>query len=284
MAPGLGLATATLAPSLASAAGPLAWPGLAGASDARDQVSIGYWLGSESLPSVERLSHSAESYFVDSCRERLEAFDEIEPRQADLVPAGELWSGDRRFARDGVAVTIHGLFPNDGRAAGRLPCFSISMVQGKDYGPHHPERFHAWSYLGHEQPEGGAGVRFTAPVLADRGLTLAFEMTEAATAGAEPERRELLTRFSLGQEIATPKLRRGLYLIAWRAAKARPLPSWRRFEVLASDAETAALSDARHDGLCFSRLALRRDREARPDLSYVLMSLDYARSTETAWL
>ena len=131
-----------------------------------------------------------------------------------------------------------------------------------------------------------AGVSFTVPLATTTGLTLSFAIAEGRDqpSGADASPKRISTRFSLGREPGQPKLRRGVYFIAWRRSNSKPLPSWRRYLILAAAAKTGDLpeDEITHEG--YSRLTRRWNELAPADLSYVMLSVDYAAGSAMEWV
>ncbi len=273
LGPAFGLATGMLplgSLARAASAGPLA--GIGAVRD--DLLSIGYWQGSDTLAEFASLAHTGEPFFVDAQDSPVDESAIAEPVYADVISAQALSVGDRRFAQNGAKVSIHGLFPSAGEAVHDLPGLSIDA----HFDPYHQAPFHAWRFDPSASSSSPAGVSFTVPLAKTTGLTLSFAIAEGrdqrSGTDASPER--ISTRFSLGREPGQPKLRRGVYFIAWRGSNSKPLPSWRRYLVLAAAAKTGDLpeDEIAHQG--YSRLTQRWNRRVPADLSYVMLSVDYA--------
>ena len=72
------------------------------------------------------------------------------------------------------------------------------------------------------------------------------------------------------------KLRRGVYFVAWRGPDSDPLPSWRRYRILATEPKIADRSDGPTEQVRYARMVRRRTELAATDLTYVMVSVDYA--------
>ncbi len=281
LGPAFGLATGMLhLSSLSKAALSSPFAGLEPARD--DLLSIGYWQGSDTLAEFARLTHTGEPFFVDAQHSPVDESAIAEPVPADVISAQALSVGDRRFAQNGAKVSIHGLFPTVGEEVHDLPGLSIDV----HFDPYHRAPFRAWQFDPSASSRSPAGVSFTVPLEKTTGLTLWFTIAEGrdqrSGADASPER--ISTRFSLGREPGQPKLRRGVYFIAWRGSNSKPLPSWRRYLVLAAAAKTGDLpeDEITHEG--YSRLTRRWNELAPADLTYVMLSVDYAAGSGTEWI
>ena len=296
LGPACALGSGLLSSKLAAAAGSLGR--LAGANP-QDAVSIGYWDGSEALASFDGLAPTAEPLVADAGETSDDRAADAGPERADLIAAEALGEGDPRFARKGAKVRIHGMFPIEAAPAEDLASLSLDVY----FKPYHGAPFHAWGFVNGSLPSVCSPTAFTAPIAQVSGLNLCFEITDAgerrgpsvdhadreapahgASASAEsadPTMTQVWTRFSLGREAGLPKLRRGVYLIAWRGRRARPLPSWRQYRVLtAAPRDTDRQEDIGPEAQPF-RVVRRRDESTPADLTYALLSVDYADGSAT---
>ena len=281
LGPAFGLATGMLhLGSLARAASSEPFAGIGPARD--DLLSIGYWQGSDTLAQIARLTHTGEPFFVDAQDSPVDESAIAETVYADVISAQALSVGDRRFAQNGAKVTIHRLFRTAGEEVHDLPGLSIDV----HFDPYHRAPFHAWQFDPSASSSSPAGVSFTVPIAKTTGLTLSFAIAEGRDqrSGADASPRRISTRFSLGREPGQPKLRRGVYFIAWRGSNSKPLPSWRRYLILAAAAKTGDLpeDEIAHEG--YSRLTQRWNGRVPTDLSYVMLSVDYAAGSAMEWV
>lgn len=250
---------AILTPSFAAAAANLGRIIAPGSADP-GSLTVGYWLGSGKWVGFDSVTHSTEPL-----RDASAAGDETagpEPLRADLINAESLSQGDPRFARSGARVRILGMIPNDARKVGNLASLSIDLHNR----PYHDVPYHAWSFENAALLSIGQANGFTVPIDAGHGMTLAFGIGD----GARAEKR-IFTRFTLGSEGGTVKLRRGVYLISWRGPGARPMPSWRKHQVLALEVE----KDLAEGTEVLFRTVQRHTRMPSADLAYVLIAVDY---------
>ena len=217
----------------------------------RRSLSIGYWVGSDAIADLTAHRHNDQEGLP------------LSGRSFELHPAESLAAGDPRFLYEDAQIGFHGMFATE---SGTAPA---ALSIDARFPAYHDAPHHAWRY--HQVDLASANTRFTAPVSAGAGLTLDFSI------GTDSPSTKTL-HFVAGASAGQPKLRRGLYLIAWRDAAAAPLPSWRHYEILAerSDAQAERPSVT-------SRLAMRRDGSARRDFSYVLISVDYVHSEALAF-
>ncbi len=299
LGPAFALTSGLLSSKLAAAAGPLRR--LAGPNP-QDLVSIGYWDGSEALASFDGLAPTAEPLVADAGETSGDRAADAEPERADLIAAEALGEGDPRFARKGAKIQIHGMFPVEDAPAEDLASLSLDVY----FKPYHGTPFHAWGFVNGALPSSCSPTAFTAPIAQVSGLNLCFEINDAAdrhgqrvdhadreapahgasasaepSGSADPSTIQVWTRFSLGREAGLVKLRRGVYLISWRGRAARPLPSWRKYRVLtAAPKDVDRQEDIGPKAPPF-RLVRRRDEGTPADLTYALLSVDYADGSGT---
>ena len=214
-------------------------------------LSLAYWPESERLPGFDGLSELTEV---------LSAEDEEDlprPTFGQLVAADQLTAGDSSFARTGVRLRIHGLYGKAPAALEALPSLAVDL----HFRPFHDTVVHAWRFESGDQPCPCPPTALAVPVTEAEGLNLSFTLGDGADMAPA-------TRFSLGREGGSAKLRRGVYLARWRGAGGASLPSW-RYRSLASLPEDA------DDDKGKLQIAL-----ARPDLAidhaYLVMSFDHA--------
>lgn len=252
---------AILTPSFAAAAANLGRFVASGSTDT-GSLAIAYWLGSEKWAGFDRLTPTTDPLRADPAPAADGKAAGPEPARADLINAESLSRGDPRFARSGARVRILGMVPNDERKVGNLASLSIDLHSR----PYHDVPYRAWSFENAALPSIGLANGFTVPIDASHGMTLAFGI-----GGDDGEQRKIVTRLTLGGEGGTAKLRRGVYLISWRGAGVRPMPSWRKHQVLAIEAEK---DEAEGTEVVF-RTVQRHTRMPSADLAYVLMTVDY---------
>ena len=242
-----------LAPACAVTAGLTSSPAAASClfGHGGEKLSLAYWSGSDALPSLERLSELTE----------LEDQEQDALAQGELIPAEWLERGDSRFNESDVRLRVHGLFAADGRAVQDLAPLEIEA----HFTPFHDATTQLWQFQAGAQPCPCSATGLTLPVTAEHGLSLSFRI-DGQTDGAA-------TRFTLGGEGGLPKLRRGVYLAAWRGESAASLPSWHRFQVMSRaprDDEEPLLAPHR------LRLAHRHGSSLPLDQPYLVLSFDHA--------
>ncbi len=256
---------------LAAAAEPL--QGLTPA-DPRDLLTVGYWQGSAALARLDGLRYATQAPDADDA-----------PERADLIAAEALDRGDPRFARAGARVRLHGMFPVEDR-----PDDLASLSLDVPFEPFHDAIFHAWGFENGTPPCAWPGTAFTVPIDGASGLTLIFDIAEtgerrgqeASPTGSsevpEAGTTRVVTRFSLGRERQTAKLRRGVYVVAWRGPSAKPLRSWRHYRILSRD---VAPQDGVGSDTCQFQVVRRRDERTPTDATFAVLSVDYADHGDT---
>lgn len=134
------------------------------------------------------------------------------------VDARALPAGDPGLAGEGVRLSIAGGFdPWD--ASLRNPA---SLAIDVDFRPFQDNVHHAWYFDNGAIPSMAPPVSLAVPVAAEAGLRLIVESRKDA---ADDPRRDCL-RLTPGTEPGQPKLRQGLYLLAWPDQGAGLLPVW----------------------------------------------------------
>ncbi len=247
-------------------------------------LTVGYWQGSAALARLDGLRYATEAPDADDARRDPATDSELE--RADLIPAETLDRGDPRFARAGARVRLHGMFPVEDRPAVDLASLSLEV----SFEPFHDTMFHAWGFENGALPCVRPGTAFTVPIDRASGLTLAFDIAdsraqrgEETLAAGSPEdpksgTTRVVTRFSLGREPQTAKLRRGVYFVAWRGPSAKRLRSWRHYRILSRDVEPR---DGVGGDACHFHLVRRRDERTPTDATFAVLSVDYADHGDT---
>lgn len=253
-------------------------------ADPGDVLTVGYWPGSAALARLDGLRYATEAADPDDATRDPATDSELE--RADLIPAETLDRGDPRFARAGARVRLHGMFPVEDRPADDLASLSLDV----SFQPFHDTMFHAWGFENGALPCVRPGTAFTVPIDGASGLTLAFDIAETGercgqetspTGSSEDPKAgttRVVTRFSLGREPQTAKLRRGVYFVAWRGPSAKPLRSWRRYRILSRDVEA---QDGVGSDACHFHLVRRRDERTPTDATFAVLSVDYADHGDT---
>ena len=265
--PAFAISSGVICSAGAASARPLDWIGAKTGADG-PSVSIGYWRGSDTLGDLASLRHACGRSSIDGLDVSADGRACDEFVSADVIGAEDLGQGDRSFARDGAEVSIHGMFKAGGVGNRVPPPLSIDAY----FEPHHSAPFHAWRYDATGSPS--SNTTFFAPVTADTGLTLGFtigDCVEDASLGPARSPAQVLTQFTLGHAPGKPKLRRGVYFIAWRDEKAPSLPSWKWYHILADRPED---QERRPHERHLSRLVGRWHGFAPSDLAYVMVSID----------
>lgn len=258
----------------------------------RKAVRIGYWDGSESLESFESLTHIAAGSLDDVRTTEQPADESTEPSRHRILDATTLPRGDRRFATRGARILIHGLFEANRVRFDDLASLGIYV---------HPRPFAsvpflAWGLDSRLARHVSGPIRFDVPIERASGLTISFDVG-GSEERASPEltpvdpgfgEDHIFARFALDSTRGTPKLRRGVYLVAWSAGGARTMPSWSRYgvevpqraaEKLEGDTSDAAASPPEEARTTPSRLVCRRGGLEK--FAYVVLSVDYAENPET---
>ena len=148
-----------------------------------------------------------------------------------LTPAERLLSGDPAFISRDARVTVR----SSSRAAsqnGKIGGAAIDVVfPALGYQPESYPTYRAWTFRQDQYTYGAsAGVSFRVPIEATSGLPLLFTrlktsaVSETAPSGV-PVPDEML-RLSLGSASNAPKLRRGIYVIAYGEDGARGVTNW----------------------------------------------------------
>jgi len=208
---GLGM---TLVPGRAFGNHPSALPGPSNeARVARTRSEVGYWLGSEGACDIpQRESVGPELPFTP---------DVVSAHHVEPDPELEC----------GAAVTIHGLVQGEaGWQSPELEGLAVTVrYPSVDPSVCEPVDFQAWGFVSSPVVSRGSPIRFTVPRSPREDVTLRLERR----CGAVGMTRRLLDRTLLGRSTAspagpvsseacfsslpgwrTPKLRRGIYLIA----------------------------------------------------------------------
>ncbi len=241
-----------------------------------DHVAVGYLLESDTLHGLEYLTHACGGY-VDEVGESIEA-EQLggltEVVHDHLVDAHRMRSGDPGFVHTGARCTIHGFFVGDGALWQRIGPVGVYA----HYEPFSSAPCLVWADDGLST---GRPVSFDMPVTKRAGMTFSLDFHDARDSEPrEPTERppfdeegfydtHVFVRFAPGTEWGAPKLRRGLYVIAWT-----PLGSRRRAAL-----EACALAIARSD---IEDAAVRKpwlsslEGKAAAEFAYLLVSVDAA--------
>ena len=124
------------------------------------------------------------------------------------------------------------------------------------------------------------------PIASDHGLTLTFDLRgpgiDNPDDGLTPidtgfHANHVVARFGLDQMTGGPKLRRGLYVVAWNGADAMSRPSWSGCDISVARIDPEEHADG--PGTLCSRLTQSGSLFAEP-LAYVLLSIDHAAAIE----
>jgi hypothetical protein len=208
---------------------------------APSSLPIGYWVGSEHLPTLDLFGDALAASWPGL--------------SSDIVPATSLPAGDARLLGSRVALTVLGVF-------WQVRSLSFRVV----FSGEQPVEYPAWNFAWRGgAPNPSPSVRLHVPVSSEDGLTFAgeFKRPDAGVWGGRP--RPFRTQLSLGHGTDRPKLRRGIYVAAL-PGRLLPGPVWRRYEM--------ALAGASDSG---PRIQLRRrgaPDEPRRDLGYLLLLVD----------
>jgi len=250
-------------------------------------ISVGYWEGSESLENFGDLTHSAGGPLLDPVQNRVDRERCEKGTLNRLVDASGLKSGDPRFNRTGARIRIHDMYRTNG--IGEADPDSLALFVHTSSGV----PFQAWAFDMNRASNTSSPTSFDVPVDGTTGLQLSFDVKSSRENGGN-FRQELtpmdagftgghiFTRLALDGSFRTPKLRRGVYLVAWSGTGARTEPRWDRYGVeLTQPKQETIENDSRGEihreaNSRFSRL-IRRGAGGRSErFAYLLMSIDFA--------
>ncbi len=242
-----------------------------------EMVSIGYWRGSDAITDFGNLMHSEELLLEEKIGENETQIPVVE--LADLVPAQSLGRGDPAFVGKGAQVRIHGVILESSGRATSTAALSIDV----HYSPYHETVFQAWSY----RPgalSNSSSTGFVVPIDRDGGLTLTFgigDPLDSRSNSVEACATQCLSHFTPGQQTSLPKLKRGVYLAAWRGANAEAKASWKQLQMLVQKPAVDADSDSSVLPQQQCHLVRRGEGKVDSELLFVMFSVDYATAEST---
>lgn len=258
-------------------------------------LSLGYWLGSDQLEDLDALSHAGIGPLHDLTRQPLDAAACSLETCAAIVDARSLDAGGSGPMGEVARVRIHGRYGTEGVGRdGSDPVHSLSVyvhsVSAK--GP----AFFAWGTGGDPFSE-SSSAQFRVPVDPGGRLQLSCEIGDSRLPEShglnhsDPGYFELAgcVPLQFGTGFGEPRLRRGVYLLAWRGAAESPLPDWSGYRIASAqslsqrpDPELAANAGASSSDPTpweepreiYSRLVLPAGPGA-VRFPYLLISVDY---------
>jgi hypothetical protein len=183
-----------------------------------------------------------------------------------VISADRLSSGDSRFGDVPVRLRIVG-FRRAGEHAGKSLSIGLNV--------HYPEaQFIAWRSSSRGRTLlNSSPVAASVPVADTRALTLSIDAlserpaalralaSRIAPAGSRPRFEESIINLGFGTSDATTKLRRGVYILAFRESAGEGTPAWSSLRYRADD---STLSVAGLEG------------ERPASFSHIVLTTDYA--------
>ena len=177
--------------------------------------------------------------------------------------AASLSSGDRTLAERGARVTLLGMHRVNDEYIETIAPLMISVSMGPANAPIAVETFQ-YDGISESSP-----MSFRVPVLATRGLELRCASNQDAM-----DSPEALVRLNV-DATRGPKLRRGIYCVAWAEEGSRALPNWSQCEFETQKYETQKCETQGAEGETFTASRLRWRGSSR-NFAYLLLSIDHA--------
>ncbi len=225
------------------------------AAPKKTELRIGYCERSDAFADLRNVPHG-----------HFEATGDSGEREGGIFAmrdAASLSSGDRTLADRGARMTLLGMHRVNDEYIETIAPLMISVAMGPANAPIAVETFQ-YDGISESSPNS-----FRVPVLATRGLELRCASNRDAIDSAEA-----LVRLNVGATRG-PKLRRGIYCVAWAEEGSRALPNWSQCAFETQEYETQEYETQGAEGETFTASRLRLRGSSR-NFAYLLLSIDHA--------